>query len=66
MDTELNDDMTPCYYRGQMVGRYDETSDKMESIAELFGVDLTLIDHYSYWQVKTSDELDLILSEYNY
>lgn len=53
----------PVIYRDLVVGRYDDSSEVMESIPELFGVELELVDYYSYWKIVQTDELDRIMSE---
>lgn len=55
----------PVIYRDLVVGLYDDTREVMESIPELFGVALELVDCYSYWKIVESDELDRIMSELN-
>lgn len=55
----------PVIYRDRVVGRYDDTCEVMESIPELFGVELELVDCYSYWKIVQTDELDRIMSELN-
>lgn len=53
----------PVVYRDLVVGSYDDIGEVMESIPELFGVELVLLDYYSYWKIVESDELDRIMSE---
>ncbi|HDO1322535.1 TPA: hypothetical protein P2R03_004087 [Aeromonas veronii] len=53
----------PVVYSDLMVGLYDDTSEVMESIPELFGVALELVDCYSYWKIVETDELDRIMSD---
>lgn len=53
----------PVVYRDLVVGSYDDTSEVMESIPELFGVALELVDCYSYWKITQTDELDRIMNE---
>lgn len=53
----------PVIYRDLVVGRYDDISEVMESIPELFGVALELVDCYSHWKIVQTDELDRIMSE---
>lgn len=53
----------PVIYRDLVVGRYDDIGEVMESIPELFGVELELVDWYSHWKIVQTDELDRIMSE---
>ncbi|WP_421292059.1 hypothetical protein [Aeromonas veronii] len=53
----------PVVYNDLVVGLYDDTSEVMESIPELFGVALELVDCYSYWKIVETDELDRIMSD---
>ncbi|OEC41379.1 MULTISPECIES: hypothetical protein [unclassified Aeromonas] len=70
MSDDISDDIEeiaggslPVIYRDLVVGRYDDISEVMESIPELFGVELELLDCYSHWKIVETDELDRILSE---
>ncbi|MFM5103367.1 hypothetical protein [Aeromonas sp. 6P] len=45
---EIASSSLPAVYRDLIVGSYDDTSEVMESIPELFGVALELVDCYSY------------------
>lgn len=60
---EIAGSSLPAVYRDLIVGSYDDTSEVMESIPELFGVALELVDCYSYWKIVETDELDRIMSD---
>ncbi|MFM5601403.1 hypothetical protein [Aeromonas sp. 55A] len=60
---EIAGSSLPVVYRDLVVGSYDDTSEVMESVPELFGVALELVDCYSYWKIVETDELDRIMSD---
>lgn len=60
---EISGGSLPVVYRDLVVGSYDDIGEVMESIPELFGVELGLVDCYSYWKIVETDELDRIMSD---
>ncbi|WP_324043309.1 hypothetical protein [Aeromonas dhakensis] len=53
----------PVVYRDLVVGLYDDSNEVMESIPELIGAELELVDWYSHWKIVETDELNRIMSE---